>query len=326
MEPIVPHVGEIGESGLLDLIKRRFGNGPEGEVWVGDDAALVATGSRSLLTVDVLVEGIDFDFSYCTGFDVGWKSLAVNVSDIAAMGGRPERAVVALSLSPATLVGVVEAFLDGLEAGAGRWNVDIVGGDISGADEMSVSVTLLGAIDAEPVLRSGARLGDAICVTGSLGGAAGGLFALQRGLAGHNADIERLAARQLRPEPRIREAETLQAATAMVDVSDGLALDLTRLMKASGKGCTVSRELVPVDPALAALEDGPDPVELALRGGEDLELLCTLDPADVDRALEALGSPLAGLTRIGVVTDDGCLLDGEPLEGEELGWEHLRSR
>jgi thiamine-monophosphate kinase len=242
------------------------------------------------------------------------------------MGGRPERAVVALSLSPASLVSVVEAFLDGLEAGAGRWNVDIVGGDISGADEMSVSVTLLGAIDAEPVLRSGARPGDAICVTGSLGGAAGGLFALQRGLAGHNADIERLAARQLRPEPRILEAETLRAATAMVDVSDGLALDLTRLMKASGTGCTVSRELVPVDPALTALEDGPDPVELALRGGEDFELLCTLDPADVDGSVQALESPLAGLTRIGVVTDDACLLDGEPLEGEELGWDHLRSR
>jgi thiamine monophosphate kinase len=83
---------------------------------------------------------------------------------------------------------------------------------------------------------------------------------------------------------------------------------------------------VPVDPALAALEDGSDPVELALRGGEDLELLCTIDPADVDRSVEALGPPLAGLTRIGVVTDDGCLLDGEPLEGEELGWDHLRSR
>jgi thiamine-monophosphate kinase len=319
-------VADIGESGLIELVVQRFGAGPEGEVWAGDDAAIIGTGARSLLTTDVVVEGVDFDLSYCTGFDVGWKSLAVNVSDVAAMGGTPARAVVALSLSPASPLPLVEAFLDGLEAGAREWSIGIVGGDISGAREMSVSVTLVGTLEGEPVLRSGARPGDAVCVTGTLGGAAGGLFALQRGLAGHNPDVDRLAARQLRPEPRVRESELLRDATSMIDVSDGLALDLSRLMSASGTGCDLRGDLIPVDPCLAALEGGPDPTRLALSGGEDFELLCTLDPSSLDERMAALDAPLAGLTRIGVVTGGGCLLDGEPLRGEEPGWDHLRSR
>jgi thiamine-monophosphate kinase len=319
-------VSDIGESGLIDLVRERFGSAPTSEVWAGDDAAVVKTGARSLLTTDVLVEGVDFDLSYCTGYDIGWKALAVNVSDIAAMGGTPQRAVVSLALPSTTPRDVVESFIDGLDAGAERWGVGIVGGDVSGASEISVSVGLLGAVEGEPVLRSGARAGDAICVTGTLGGAAGGLFALQRGIGGHNGEMDRLVERQLRPVPRLAESVALRTSTSMIDVSDGLALDLTRLMSASGTGAELSRSAIPVDPALAALEDGPDPVALALGGGEDYELLCTVARSDLDRVRERL-EDMAGLTEIGVVTDGGrCVLDGEVLEGEDYGWDHLRNR
>jgi len=325
----VRSVADVGEAGLLEIVKERFGNGSDhGEVWAGDDAAVLATGERSLLTTDVLVEGIDFDLAYGSGRDVGWKSLAVNISDIAAMGGRPTRAVVTLALPPTTVLGVVDSFLDGLVEGAARWDVGIVGGDISGAAQMSVSVAMLGTVDGDPVLRAGARPGDAICVTGSLGGAAGGLFALQGGVTGSSPRIDELVGRQLRPEPRVVEGAQLKrlGATSMIDVSDGLGLDLTRLMTASGTGCAIETAMLPVDPNLGALEGGPDGVELALGGGEDLELLCTIDASRLDEAMEALAPPLAGFTRIGDVTEDGLMLDGVAMKGEELGWDHLRSR
>jgi thiamine-monophosphate kinase len=319
-------VADVGESGLIDLVKERFGAGPEGELWAGDDTAIIATGRRTLFTTDVIVEGVDFDLSYCTGFDVGWKSLAVNVSDVAAMGGVPRRAVVALSMAPETPMNEVTGLLDGLDACARAYAVGIVGGDVSGADRMSVSVALTGDVDT-PVLRSGARPGDEICVTGTLGGAAAGLFALQRKLEGHNAAIDRLIARQLRPKPRLPESRRLLGASAMIDVSDGLALDLSRVMAASGTGCEVELGLLPVDPDLLALDGGTDPVALALGGGEDYELLCTIDPSDLDATVAALSGSLTGLTRIGVVTEgESCLFDGEPLEEEEMGWDHLRSR
>ena len=323
-----PHapVSDIGESGLLELVRERFGSAPDGEVWAGDDAAVIVTGAHSLLTTDVLVEGVDFDLSYCTGYDVGWKALAVNVSDIAAMGGMPQRAVVSLALPATTPLEVVESFIDGLDEGAGRWDVGIVGGDISGASEVSVSVALIGAFDGAPVLRSGARPGDAICVTGTLGGAAGGLFALQRGIGGHNDQIDRLVDRQLRPIPRLAESAELRTATSMIDVSDGLALDLTRLMSASGTGADISGSAIPIDPALAVLEDGPDPMTLALGGGEDYELLCTIAASDLESVRYGLAG-MAGLTEIGVVTEGGrCLLDGRAFGGEELGWDHLQNR
>lgn len=322
-------MADVGESGLLEIVKDRFGNGSAyAEVWAGDDAAVVATGERSLLTTDVLVEGVDFDFAYCTGADVGWKSLAANVSDIAAMAGRPTRAVVSLSLPATTPLGTVESFLDGLAAGADRWQVAVAGGDISRAGEVSVAVAMVGALDGPPVLRSGARPGDAICVTGSLGGAAGGLLALQRGLAGSGRQVDMLVRRQLRPEPRLAESGVLRrsGATAMIDLSDGLGLDLIRLMTASGTGCAIEGAALPVDPSLVVLERDLDVAELALRGGEDLELLCTIDPSRVDAAVAEAGPPLSGLTRIGEVTREGFMLDGVAMKGEELGWDHLRTR
>jgi thiamine-monophosphate kinase len=296
----------------------------------GDDTAVIEhSAGRSLLTVDMLVEGVDFDLRYTSGEDLGWKAVAVNVSDIAAMGGRPRHAVTALALRHDVELAYFDAVLQGLLDAAAAWDLQLVGGDLSGAREVVISVTMTGTCEGAPVLRSGARDGDMICVTGTLGGSAGGLFVLSNGLdaAGHPALVER----HLRPQARVDagEAIALSGGTAMIDVSDGVALDLLRLMTASGTGCAVESDLIPVDPALEGLShpDLPSSVELALTGGEDYELLFTVSEerfAAVKDAVEATGTTV---TRLGRVTGGAPELDGEPLEErKELGWDHLRNR
>lgn len=322
-------VSELGERALLERIAARIGAGSNGETWVGDDAAvIVPPGKHVLFTTDVMVEGVDFDLRYSSGADIGWKAVAVNVSDIAAMAGRPSHGVATLSLRPDCEMGFVEAVLDGLLEASRRWSMRLVGGDLSGADEIAISVALLGAApEGRAVHRSGARPGDALCVTGRLGGAAGGLLVLSRNLDRGNDRLERLAHRHLRPDARVDAGSALAAAgaTAMIDLSDGLAVDLGRLCAASGIGCRIDPPTVPVDEDLPAL--GEDSLRLAIVGGEDFELLAALPRENVDAAtaaVEAVGVPL---TRIGEVTDEGCWIGDDPLDQwEEQGWEHLRGR
>jgi thiamine-monophosphate kinase len=314
-------VSELGEAGLIAQVASYLPAPPPGEVWSGDDAAVFdPPADRALMTTDTLVEGADFDLSYCEGFDVGWKAVAVNVSDVAAMGGRPTHAVATLGLPPSTPVAVVDGIGRGLAAAAAEWDLAVVGGDVSSAPVILIGLTVIGSAE-EPVLRSGARPGDLICVTGTIGGASGGLELLRRGLGDRSPE---LVERHLRPRARLHEGRRLAAlgATAMIDVSDGLAVDLTRLMKASGTGCRVDPAAVPVDPALDALVDAGlvrtgDLLRSAILGGEDFELLATLpDRRD------------APVTVIGEVTDDAALRFGDD-DLEELGrhgWDHLRDR
>ncbi|HEX2049356.1 MAG TPA: thiamine-phosphate kinase [Actinomycetota bacterium] len=330
----------VSEAGELELVARITARlAPPS--WPRDDAAVVASpGDTLLCTTDALVEGVDFDFSYCTGADVGWKALAVNVSDVAAMGGAPAYAVAALSLRPDVAVAVVDEIVDGLEAAAARWGVAVVGGDVGEARDVALSVTVVGSPSATgPVGRSGARPGDALCVTGALGGAAGGLAALRA--LGRTAPagapravataLDRLRARHLRPEARVEEARALAGAgaRAMIDVSDGLAVDLGHLTRASGTGCDVDRDAVPVDADLGAvgrmLPATRDALELPLLGGEDFELLAALPPERVGDARAALAHLGTELTAIGSITSGDAMLAGRPLEDwRRLGWEHLR--
>lgn len=342
-------VADIGESGLIERVAARLGAAREGEIWAGDDAAVVASpGERLIYTTDLMVEGVDFDLSYCSGADVGWKVLAVNASDVAAMGGRPHHAVTTLSLPPDTSISFVDALLEGLTAAAARWDIDLVGGDISRATEITVGVALLGvAVGAQPVLRSGARRGDAVCVTGSLGGSAGGLLVLQRGLAGPGPvegrtlspaltdAVTRLAERHLRPRARVDEAAALSqlGASAMIDVSDGLAADLDHLLVASDKDCDeLDFNTLPVDADLhvlaGALSDIElDPTDAALSGGEDFELLFTLDPSRVDDARAALARMGTELTQLTTVVDAKDGSGRRQLERwKEKSWDHLRNR
>jgi thiamine-monophosphate kinase len=328
------NVSALGEHGLLDRIARRIGPAPALEVWAGDDAAVVPwPHDRLLLTTDVLVEGLDFRLDWGSARDVGWKAVAVTVSDLAAMGARPRHAVASLSLPAETPVDVVDGLLDGMLAAASRWRLSLVGGDLSGASELSLAVAMVGAgDDGRPVLRSGARPGDSLCVTGSLGGARAGLVALQRGEGtAEGGEAGPALARQLRPQARVDEGVLLAGAgaRAMIDLSDGLVVDLGRLMDASGTGCDVDPGAVPVDRAVepVARRWGLDPLETALIGGEDYELLLTMEESLVAAArssLEAMGTPL---TRIGLVTEGAARVGGRELASwREESWEHLRPR
>jgi thiamine-monophosphate kinase len=298
-------------------------------VWAGDDTAVLMPGAAALLlTTDLLVEGIDFDTTYCSGGDVGWKALAASASDIAAMCGQPSHAVVALGLPPATTIVWIDEFLDGLMDAAGTWDLAVVGGDISAAGQIAVTVSMIGRPFRDtPVLRSGARPGDAICVTGALGGAAAGLTALRSG-APRTGPVRRLVQRQLRPTARVAEAAVLAEfdITAMIDVSDGLAVDLGHLVDESSVGCLVDETLVPVDPDISSVEDS-DGLRLAVTGGEDFELLFTMRADQAEAAADALGAMGTRLTNIGTVTRAERRIGRRALDDwRNEGWEHLRSR
>lgn len=311
---------------MIDLVRSFLPPPPAGELWSGDDAAAISlAGAAALVTTDTMVEGYDFDLSYARGFDLGWKAVAVNVSDVAAMGGTPTHAVATLMLPPSTEIDLVADIAEGLAAAGRRWRTALVGGDLSAAPLLSLGLTAIGEPGPDGIVtRSGARPGDSICVTGSLGGAWGGLAFLRAGRAGEAPD---LVARHLRPEARVDEARALAAlgATAMIDVSDGFAIDLGRLMAASGTGCDVDPAAVPLDPALprlvdTGLEREGDLLRGAILGGEDFELLVTLPP-DVE--------PPEGVTVVGAVTEGAALRFGDDdLEelGRNEGWDHLHGR
>lgn len=316
------NVGDLSEDALVAYITERTGTAPEGEVWAGDDTAVIAaSGQRMLFAIDSMQQGVDFDLAWARGSDVGWKALAINLSDVAAMGGEPRRCVVSLTVPPSLERAWLDDFLEGLLAAARDWGVDVVGGDISSGSEVATSVSVLGSVD-RPVLRSGAGVGDVIGVTGSLGGAAAGLEYLKRG----SADLDpAVVERQLRPRPRILEGKALAqaGATAMIDVSDGFLLDLTRLTRASGVGFEIARDRVPVDPAI----DDPDALRFALEGGEDFELVATIPADRWEAAVEGVRSVGGSLTGVGRTVASGLSLDGEPLRVEEVkGWDHLQNR
>ena len=290
-----------GEFAFIERLAARLPELPPGQVGVGDDCA-VLEGNR-LIATDLLVEGVHFRSDWASPADVGWKALAVNLSDLAAMGGTPESAVVAVAL-PAERPGVADEVLDGLLECAARFTCPLVGGDTSTGPDLFIAVTVTGRAE-RPVLRSGANAGETVFVTGPLGVAAAALDQLEAGNAAPAADALH------RPLPRLVEgrAAAESGATAMLDLSDGLAVDLPRIARASGIG--IALELVPV--AEGATQGH------AVGGGDDYELCFTApDPDRVRAAFEQVGlrAPIA----IGTTTDGaGVTLEGQPLTG---GWEH----
>lgn len=321
--------GDAGEHGLIGLIAERLGPPPRGEVWAGDDTAIVASpGTSLLLTTDLVVEGVDFDFAYCDGTDVGHKAMAASASDIAAMGGRPTHAMITLALATSTPIAVVEDLLDGLTEAAMSYGLALVGGDISEADSMAIGVAVIGAAPQRAILRSGARPGHLICVTGTLGGAAGGLEVLRKKMVLPSGQGRALMDRQRRPQPRLDAGALLAeaGACAMIDVSDGLLVDLGHILDASGTGCRLESASIPADPALAAIQ-GFDALHAALTGGEDFELLLTIEEKNFPAARAGAAKAGVPLSVIGRVTVQGRMLDERPLEEfEEDTWQHLRTR
>jgi thiamine-monophosphate kinase len=318
---------ELTEEALLEAIRRVLsGAGPEVRVGVGDDAAVLApTGGELVVTTDVTVEGVHFVRQRTGARDVGYKAIVVNVSDIAAMAASPRAAVCALVLPPDVEVAWVMELFGGMREACDEYALWLVGGDLSRGRDVSIAVTVTGEVaPGRAVLRSGARPGDRVVVTGELGGSAAGWRLLSAGPATPTALQLALVRRHLRPAARVGEGGVLAArgATAMMDVSDGLAIDLSRLARASGAGATVVLGDVPVAGG-ATLDD-------ALGGGEDYELLATLpDDAAVEAARtelkEAFGVPLAEIGRIidgqGLTAVDA---DGTEHPLEPTGWDHFR--
>jgi thiamine-monophosphate kinase len=279
-------------------------------VWIGDDAAIVRVGGGVVVaSADALVAGVHADLALTSLADFGWKALAVNVSDLAAMGCAASRALVTVSgASPAE----IDSLYDGLAAAATAFGCEVIGGDLSGGSSLVVSVSVLGDGDVEPgpVLRSGARADDDVWVTGPLGSAAAGLRLLRAGTARPAA---RLVAAHARPVPRVAEGIAARelGATAMIDVSDGFAADLGHVLDASGVGCSL--DAVPVADG-ASEED-------ALGGGDDYELVwCAGRDAGVAEGFAARG--LSRPLRIGRCVDDpGARSVGHVPLGR-AGWQH----
>jgi thiamine-monophosphate kinase len=314
-------VSSLGEDGVVALLRERF-VASVGTVGIGDDAAVFASpGDQLVMTTDTLVEGVDFTLAYFPATDLGWKAVAVNVSDLAAMGAEPSHGVATLCLPATTSVGFVSDLIEGIAAAAQRWGLELVGGDLSGAQQLSLGLALVGHARA-PVLRSGARMGDAIAVSGTLGASAGGLHQLRRDPTATGPLVER----HRRPQPRLELSRGLrEVVSAMIDVSDGLVIDLGRLLAASQTGCEIDPDLVPVDPALHVVGD-LDAMQAALFGGEDFELVFTLPAEGMQQVIAAGETMGVAVTRIGTVTQGGCLLGGttfDQLEGKR--WDHLQS-
>jgi thiamine-monophosphate kinase len=303
-----------GASGEFDLIRRLaavLGPASGGvRVGIGDDAAVLAGGV--VATLDLVVEDVHFRRSTSSLEDVGWKALAVNISDLAAMAADPVCALVGLGLPAGISHDDAEELYRGLHDCAATHRCPVAGGDISRAAALTLAVAVIGQAPA-PVLRSGAVPGDLLVVTGELGGSEAGRILLERGDAPPS-----LAERHLRPRPRLGESRRLAgAAHAMLDVSDGVASDAARLADASGVRVVVDLDRLPLQAGVAevAAGQGMEPGAFAATGGEDYELLAAV-PADL-----AAGLPVTVIGR--VEAGSGVAFEGAGAHGSLRGWDHL---
>jgi thiamine-monophosphate kinase len=299
-------IEELGEEGIITLIARACPTaGPGLLVGIGDDAAVLeAASGHTVVTTDLLVERSHFDFRYSSPADVGHKALAVNLSDVAAMGAVPGPFFLSLGLPPGTAVAGVEAFAHTMGALARTTGTWLAGGDTVAAPAgWVVSITLHGQCRGAPVRRAGARPGDLLCVSGTLGEAAAGLHWLVEGRP-VDGPAAGWVARHRRPMPRLALGRWLAeggVVSAMLDLSDGLATDAPRLATASGCGLDIDLDTLPIDPTLIDKFGAADARRLALAGGEDFELLFTV-PSNRQGAL--VGAPVP-VTTIGRVTAAG---------------------
>ena len=239
------------EEEIVALIREMAGSREDILCGIGDDAAVLQTGENLLVTTDQLVEGVHFKREYASLEQIGRKAISVNISDIAAMGGNPKWAVLCLALPRALSLREIQNLVKGIVDGAASFGVKIVGGDLSCAESIAISLTLLGDAPSSPLLRSGARVGDQIWVTGTLGDSAAGLEALKRELS-----APFLIGKHLNPSPRLEEGQILSKkglARSLMDLSDGLGSDLNRLCRESGVGARIYSARLPLSEPLRCL-------------------------------------------------------------------------
>ncbi len=301
---------DAGEFGWIESLKKKTRTAPSVKKGIGDDAAVISLNGKKviLFTTDMLLENRHFRHRECTAREIGWKAMAVNVSDIAAMGGRPTYAVISAGLPPDLPLKFAQGIYDGLNACARRFGVSIVGGDTNASKNIILSVALLGEAAGKPVLRSGAKPGDSIFVSGTLGGS----YASKK---------------HLRFVPRVKESLYLCShfrPTAMMDLSDGLASDIHRLTKESRVGAVLFAKSIPVSRYAAGLD-------AALKDGEDFELLFTLSAKNAARLVtterrgfvpfKKVGRILPAAEGVRLETSDGRLY---PLPA--AGFDHFRKK
>ncbi len=293
---------DLGEFGLIDLIRKQTPRARGVRLGIGDDAARVATPDDSMLfTSDLLIEDVHFNRDWISMRDLGHKSLTASLSDIAAMGGRPAYFLLSLAL-PDLAAHQAAALVRGIHAAAAEHRVALVGGDTCAADRLVIDVFLAGFAPHGAVTRSGARVGDDIYVTGTLGDSALGLALLSEPRSAISArDRNYLVRRHHHPAARLETGLQLAReglARAMMDVSDGLAQDLGQLCRASGVGAVVRQDRVPLSPVFNRVA-GPEDLPCALAGGEDYELLFTA-PGGAGTGVERVARRTGvAITRIG---------------------------
>jgi len=329
----VQTISDVGERALIERITARLATAPWVIVGPGDDAAVIAPerGEDDVLTTDAQIEDVHFDRRFVPPDAIGHRALAVNLSDLAAMGAQPRAALLSLALPGALDVAVVDGLMDGMLALAAAHRVTIIGGNITRSPgPMMIDVTAIGSVRRRRVLtRAGARPGDDVYVTGTVGAALAGLQSLQSGRLGCTECQERF----LRPEPRVRAGLLLgrnRAASACMDLSDGLADGVRQIGEASGVGMTIDATALPMPDEVRHWYEaqGQDPVAAAVAGGDDYELFFTLRPSWRGR-LRGVQRHLADLpiTRIGTVTKERRFVVRTPGGDRPLpeGYEHFRS-
>ena len=337
MNPSTATIANVGESGAIDRLNHRIrkGRNPSAGFYrvpilvdAGDDAAAWESQADTyLFTTDAMVEGVHFTQDTLSWEDVGWKVMAVNVSDIAAMGGRPRYALVTLGLPPEFPINDLDSIYDGMIAMAKQsWPLTIIGGDMVKSPTVFVNVALVGSIQHSPMTRDAASPGDLVAVTGPLGSSAGGLALLQGG-ASTAADSDPLLQAHRRPEPHLHQCRILieEGVSCGMDVSDGLLADLSKLCNASKVAAQLDAHRLPIIPTLSS--HFPDSyLEKALSGGEDYVLLFTAPPDTMNRVIDRI--PEA--TVVGKITDGEAetvaVLDenDNDVTPTQSGWDHYR--
>lgn len=336
-------ISQLGEFGLIDRINQQFTLTRTSSLkGIGDDAAVIGNGEDvTLISTDMLVEGIHFDLSYVPIQHLGYKAVAVNVSDIAAMNGTAEQITVSIAISNRFSIEAIDMLYAGIKLACENYKVDLVGGDTtSSASGLIISISVIGRAKKDNVVyRSGAQVNDIVCVTGDLGAAFLGLQVLEREKQVFLADpamqpdiekYEYLVGRQLKPEARTDIVFDLAEAgvrpTSMIDVSDGLASDIFHIVKNSGVGVRIYDDKVPIDHSAfeTAIEFKLDPLTCALNGGEDYELLFTISQVDQEKLknhpdIHFIGYIHDRKDQNVLVTKEGNVV---PLKAQ--GWDHFR--
>ncbi len=323
-------LGEQGIIALFEALSKGLPSFPQIVKGIGDDTAVLDMGNKYLLiTTDILIENIHFDWKWFNPFQLGYRSLAVNLSDIAAMGGKARYFLVSIGLPKKFLKESLKELIAGIKSLARRHSLALIGGDTIAAPNTIVNIIVIGQVDKDKILlRSGAQMGDTIFVSSHLGEAAAGLALLKRNLIAKNPLFSKLASAHLLPEPELSLADCLantKKVHAAIDISDGIAKDLNLLCEASGVGARIYKDLLPISKACheAAHLLNEDPIDWALQGGEDYGLLFTVPKDQAENVKKIVSAALnQELYVIGEIIKEGIYLDTEKLNIG--GFDHFR--